>query len=127
VTLPWRSAAVILDQSDEAVAARQSVLDEVREGIRALRPAATPEGSAFALHSLEDHLSFGHGLLDALRGEPKDVLRRAAGLFVVHEVYHVAQGLLSTNFASIGRAGVSIEGTRPESEESAHGQGCSPC
>lgn len=137
VTLPWRSAAVILDQSDEAVAARQGVLDELRDGIRelqesldvdvlrpilssaeaealltrlrSLRPAATPEGSAFALRSLEDHLSFGQGLLDALRGEPKDVLKRAAGLFVVHEVYHVAQGLLSTNFASIGRAGVALE------------------
>jgi hypothetical protein len=137
VTLPWRSAAVILDQSDEAVAARQRVLDELRHGIgelqesleadalrpilssseaeavltrlRSLKPAATPEGSAFALHFLEDHLSFGDGLLDALRGEPKDVLKRAAGLFVVHEVYHVGQGLLSTNFAGIGRAGVALE------------------
>jgi hypothetical protein len=137
VTLPWRSAAVTLDQNDEAVAARQGVLDELSQGIRelqeslevdalrptlssseaeallnrlrSLKPAATPDGSAFALHVLEDHLSFGHGLLDAFRGEPKDMLKRAAGLFVVHEVYHVGQGLLSTNFAGIGRAGVALE------------------
>ena len=137
LTLPWRAGAVVLDEGEEAVAARQGVLDDLREGIRelqeslsadvlrpilpqheaetllrrlrSLRAAETPEGLAFDLHILEDRLSFGYGLLEALRTEPKDVLRKAAGLFVVHEVYHVGQGLLSTNFAGIGRAGVALE------------------
>lgn len=137
VTLPWRTGAAVLNQSSEAVAARQAVLVDLRHGIRelqeslsaeslrpvlsqseaeallsrlrALKPAELPQGLAFDLHILEDRLSFGHGLLEALRAESKDVLRRAAGLFVVHEVHHVDQGLLSTNFAGIGRAGVALE------------------
>jgi hypothetical protein len=137
VTLPWRPGAAVLDQTDEAVAARQAVLDDVRDAIRelqlslsaeSLRPilsrrvaeallrrlrsiqaAETPEGQAFDLHILEDRLSFGHGLLEALRAESKAVVQRAAGLFVVHEIHHVDQGLVSTNFAGIGRAGVALE------------------
>ncbi len=137
ITLPWRARAPVLDQSEEALAARQAVLDELRGGIedlqhslsadalrplmsepeadamlgrlRSLKVSDVPQGLAFDLRILEDRVSFGHGLLEALRDEPADVLRRAAGLFLIHEVYHVKQGLLSTNFAGIGRAGVALE------------------
>jgi hypothetical protein len=137
ITLPWRSRAPVLDRSDEAVAARRSVLDELRTGIQELKHSFAadmllplvsaqqaqqmvvrlqslkfvdvPEGDEFDLRVLEDRLSFGHALLEALRGESPDVLRRAAGLFVLHELYHDGQGLRSTNFAGIGRAGVALE------------------
>jgi hypothetical protein len=137
ITLPWRARAPMVDDSEVAIAARQVILNEMRSGIdelkqslsaealrpvlsepeanalvtrlKALKPSEVPQGLAFDLRILEDRVSFGHGLLEALRGEATDVIRRAAGLFLVHEVYHVEQGLVSTNFAGIGRAGVALE------------------
>jgi hypothetical protein len=137
ITLPWRPRTPLLSRSDADVGARQAVLHELHRGledlrgrlspdmlqplmtareaealvghVQSLQVAQMPEGDSFRLRVVEDRVSFGHGLLDALRGESPDVLRRAVAIFLVHEVYHVGQGLQSTNFAGIGRAGVALE------------------
>ena len=137
ITLPWRPRTPLLSHSVADDAARQAVLQELHHGIEELRGALSPDmlqplmtareaetlighvqslkvsevpkGDSFRLRVVEDHVSFDHGLLEALRGESPDVLRRAAGIFLLHEVYHVGQGLQSTNFTGIGRAGVALE------------------
>jgi len=122
---------------EEDVRVREKVLQEVRNGIidvqntiqeqdlpdfmnsrskkeflsniqRVVLPA-TPNGESFELHVLQGRMVLGHGLLEALRHEGQESIRRIAALLFLHEVYHFNQNLHSANFRNIGRAGVALE------------------
>jgi len=63
----------------------------------------------FSLSLAQGVLSFGTGLLEALRGLDDTRLRDLAKLFVLHELVHDAQALRTTNFRGVGRAAVALE------------------
>ena len=67
------------------------------------------ESDAFVLSLAEGRLSFGIGLLEALRGLDQSRVRDLARLFVLHELVHDAQALRTTNFHGVGRAGIALE------------------
>lgn len=67
------------------------------------------ESDAFALSLAEGRLSFGTGLLEAMRGLDETRVRDLARLFILHELVHDAQALRTTNFYGVGRAGVALE------------------
>ena len=83
-----------------------SVLYEVLQG---LEISDVERGDSFQMDVLEGRLSFGAGLLEALATVEASHLPRLGVLFTLHEVYHYAQGLDSTNYRDIGRAGFVLE------------------
>jgi hypothetical protein len=68
-----------------------------------------PEGADFRLDVLGKNLSFGKGLLEALREVDAAILRRIGPLLFLHEQYHFGQKINLTNYREIGRAGVALE------------------
>jgi hypothetical protein len=68
-----------------------------------------PSGESFELQVLQGRMILGHGLLETLRHESQESIRRIAALLFLHEVYHFNQHLHSANFRNIGRAGVALE------------------
>lgn len=52
---------------------------------------------------------FNAPLLDALSSDPHIDVGLAAQMFVLHELYHVDQGLYSSTYQGIGRAGLVLE------------------
>lgn len=63
----------------------------------------------FGLSIAHASLSFGTPLLEALRGADEERVRRFGQLLVLHELLHTDQGLRTTNFRDVGRAGVVLE------------------
>lgn len=74
----------------------------------ALRHAG-PDRADFSLSLAHGTVSFGAGLLEALRHGAPDLQRRLAILLVLHELFHNRQDIRSTNYFEIGRAGVVLE------------------
>jgi hypothetical protein len=68
-----------------------------------------PEGDEFTLSVAQRKLSLGVGLLEALRNGAADRHRDFIRLFVLHELLHDIQGVRTTNYFEIGRAGVVLE------------------
>lgn len=67
------------------------------------------EGGEFQLSIAEQRLSFGGHLLEGLRIATPEILKTFARLLVIHELWHVDQEILSSNFQEIGRAGLVLE------------------
>jgi hypothetical protein len=65
--------------------------------------------SEFGLIISQKTLSLGTSMLEALRGVDDDRTRQFVQLLVLHELVHSEQGLRSTNFQDVGRAGVVLE------------------
>ncbi|HET7539673.1 MAG TPA: hypothetical protein VFK05_07370 [Polyangiaceae bacterium] len=63
----------------------------------------------FRLSITEQKLAFGRHLLEGLRIAPPELLHEFARLLVLHELWHVDQEILSSNYQEIGRAGVVLE------------------
>ena len=137
VTLPLRVKARIPSAAPEDQLARRQALDVMIEAVSELKgalkkedfpPAQTAattrrhltllkdleiereaEGDAFGLSIVHRRMTVGRMLLDAIRGEPPDTIRRFAQLLVLHELYHDDQDVRTSNYAEIGRAGVVLE------------------
>lgn len=78
--------------------------------VRALQVSDEPQGDAFELKLLKNRASLGRALLDALRVELKTGrLPKISQLLFLHEIYHEAQNLRSSNYHDVGRAGVALE------------------
>lgn len=82
--------------------------------LKDLRIPREPEEMGFGLSLVHRELKLGQGLLDAARTATRtandaEVLKRFAGLLLLHEMYHDDQDLRTTNFAEIGRAGMVLE------------------
>jgi hypothetical protein len=67
------------------------------------------EGDEFVLSVAQRKLSLGVGLLEALRNGTPERHRDFIRLFVLHELLHDVQGVRTTNYFEIGRAGVVLE------------------
>lgn len=67
------------------------------------------EGDEFTLSVAQRKLSLGVGLLEALRNGTPERQRDFIRLFVLHESLHDLQGVRTTNYLEIGRAGVVLE------------------
>lgn len=67
------------------------------------------EGDEFILSVAQRKLSLGVGLLEALRNGTPERHRDFIRLFVLHELLHDLQGVRTTNYLEIGRAGVVLE------------------
>ena len=78
------------------------------ETLRALKVESEPT-TEFRLSVLRGRLLIGESILEAMRGESEESIRRVASLLVLHELYHVTQGIESTNFHEIGRTGIALE------------------
>lgn len=76
--------------------------------LRELRPEIRPSDQ-FELSIAKATYALGDGLLEALRNADEDKQGDFARLFLLHELYHDAQGIRSTNYFDIGRAGVVLE------------------
>jgi hypothetical protein len=63
----------------------------------------------FRLSIVEQRLAFGRQLLEGLRIASPEMLAVFARLLVLHELWHVDQEILSSNYQAIGRAGVVLE------------------
>lgn len=63
----------------------------------------------FSLSLAHGTLSFGEGLLEALRDGEPELQGRFAQLLLLHELFHDPQGIRSTNYYEVGRAGVVLE------------------
>lgn len=85
---------------------------EARAGVirdlRALKFNTVPTDE-FSLSILRQEMSVGENLLEALRGLGDDDVRRFGQLLTLHELFHVGQGIQSTNYRDVGRAGVTLE------------------
>lgn len=79
------------------------------DNLQRVQLPVTPEGESFELHVLQERMVLGHGLLEALRRDSPESIRRIAALLFLHEVYHFDQHLQTTNYRNIGRAGVALE------------------
>lgn len=88
---------------------REAVLGELRSNLKGLRIDRKPGEGGFLLSVDRGELRFGEGLLEGMRGVGEDVLRVAGPLFVLHELYHVAQRLGGAGYRGIGRAGFVLE------------------
>jgi hypothetical protein len=69
----------------------------------------TPEGNEFYLDVVEGKVMLGSNLLEALRPVEKATRRRIGQNLLLHEVYHHDQGLRSTTYRGVGRAGFALE------------------
>jgi hypothetical protein len=67
------------------------------------------QGEAFSLTVQKGQLTFGAGLLAALRTVDGPTQQGIACLLFLHESYHFDQNLQSTNYRGIGRAGYALE------------------
>lgn len=76
--------------------------------LSALRLDAT-QSREFSLSIAQGRYALGDGLVEALRNGERDVQRRFAKLLFVHELFHEHQGVRSTNYFDVGRAGVVLE------------------
>lgn len=86
--------------------------DERRTWIDYLRDLKIPreaEGDAFGLSVLLRRLALGRGLLQALRGSPRDMQQSFAQLLLLHELFHDGQDLRTSNYYDVGRAGTVLE------------------
>ena len=63
----------------------------------------------FSLSVAHGSFSFGEGLVEAVRGGEPEQQRRFAKLLLLHELFHEHQGIRSTNYYDVGRAGVVLE------------------
>lgn len=87
---------------DAAAGAR--FLDQLRR----LRYTQT-DSEQFSLSVASGTFSLGRGLLHALRDGASDQRERFIKLLLVHELLHEQQGVRSTNYFDVGRAGVVLE------------------
>ncbi|MGH9887568.1 MAG: SAVED domain-containing protein, partial [bacterium] len=69
----------------------------------------TPEGSGFYLDVIAGQVMLGSSLLEALRPVDPSTRRRIGQNLLLHEVYHNVQGLRSTTYRGVGRAGFALE------------------
>lgn len=76
--------------------------------LAALQEDVTPSRE-FSLSIAQGRYALGDGLVEALRNGQRDVQLRFAKLLFVHELFHESQGVRSTNFFDVGRAGVVLE------------------
>ena len=84
------------------------IANRLVERMRALTDVDT-DNNEFRLSITEQRLAFGRHLLDGLRIATPDTLKVFARLLVLHELWHVDQEILSSNYQEIGRAGVVLE------------------
>jgi hypothetical protein len=77
--------------------------------LQRLRFAVDPSGPAFDLSVPEGTISLGYGLLRALGGQDAATAVRICQMLVLHEIEHYSQGLESSTYQGIGRAGVALE------------------
>jgi hypothetical protein len=82
--------------------------DQFIRRLRALRHRPA-EHTDFSLSLSHGTFSFGTGLLEALRGCDPAPQGRFAWLLVIHELFHDLQGIRTTNYFEVGRAGVVLE------------------
>ena len=76
--------------------------------LAALQLDATPSRE-FSLSIAQGKYALGDGLVEALRNGEREVQQRFAKLLLVHELFHESQGVRSTNYYDVGRAGVVLE------------------
>lgn len=69
----------------------------------------TESDEDFYLEPLRDEFSISSGLLEALRGLTPEERATVGPLFVLHEIFHVAQDLRTVRYHGIGRAAVALE------------------
>jgi hypothetical protein len=107
-----RAAVEVLpSEIDEADLAGLLPEDEQRQFLQRLEElryvdAAQPELSLSIAHGT---FSFGEDLLEALRNGEAALQGRFAKLLLLHELFHEHQGIRSTNYRDVGRAGVVLE------------------
>jgi hypothetical protein len=115
--------AKVLDEMKKGIANVQATIQEQdlpdfmdsnsrRDFIANIQKVQLPnasEGESFELHVLKGRMVLGHGLLDALRPQNPQTIRRIAALLFLHEIYHFDQNLHTANFRNVGRAGVALE------------------
>jgi SMODS-associated and fused to various effectors sensor domain len=77
--------------------------------MKPLRERGGHDDEPFQLEVLQDDLAVSPGLLEALR--PLDEGQRATfgQCLILHELFHVSQGLRSAHYHGIGRAGFALE------------------
>lgn len=108
------AAAILAMQSEIAEEDLAGALPDVRERrpflhrLRALRYVGSTQ-SELSLSLTHGTFSFGAGLLEALRGGESEQQGRFARLLLLHELIHEHQGIRSTNYHDVGRAGVVLE------------------
>lgn len=98
--------------SDEDIA-REPLLDSqsaasLRSQLTTLVVAAA-DTDEFKLSIAQGELHLALGLLEAISKLDDAKISDLTRLFVLHELVHDAQGLLTTNFAGVGRASVALE------------------
>ncbi len=74
-----------------------------------LKVLREPEGDAFGLSLLRRRLSLGRGLLQAFRGRTTSMQQGFGQLLLLHELFHDGQGIRTSNYQDVGRAGVVLE------------------
>lgn len=79
------------------------------ERLKTIEVGRDPEGEAFELSVAERRLTFGRGLLEALRHAQEDLRVRIGLTVFLHELFHFDQHLHSTTYRGIGRAGFVLE------------------
>lgn len=97
-------AGLMLDER-----AAEAVLAELRSNLSGLRVQNKPGEGGFQMSVDRGELSFGAALLEALRGVDEAQLVILGPLFVLHELYHVAQRLGGAGYRGVGRAGFVLE------------------
>ncbi len=98
-----------LSLPDAFGAAGPGLTGKLFKALSALRPGREPQGQVFELSVPRRELKIGDGLLHAVVGMDEHDLRRFGRLLVLHELVHLPQRLLGTNYQGVGRAGVVLE------------------
>jgi hypothetical protein len=107
-------AAILALQSEIAEEDLSGALPDARERqvflhrLRELQYTSSAQ-SELSLSLAHGTFSFGAGLLEALRGGEPEQQGRFARLLLLHELLHEHQGIRSTNYHDVGRAGVVLE------------------
>lgn len=98
-----------LDTGDLAGAVPEEERVDFIERLKSIELIDDVRGEAFSLTVQKGQLTFGAGLLEALRTVDEPTQQGIACLLFLHESYHFDQNLQSTNYQGIGRAGHALE------------------